>query len=126
MNKDLRDHVTSVGFNLTLGKTLIAALVWLNETIQAEQTETQSMFIRKPREGHNVWGMFITGADGLRRRGLVEHRFAGDNLPMSAHWKVTRAGHYVIGLLREAGLYQEYADQLPKAQSDPRGRSKVG
>jgi hypothetical protein len=112
MNRALRGHVTRVGFDLTLGTRHIASLVWLAEILAAEQKAERSMWIAK-RGG--VWSHHAQGTAGLITRGLILHEYPGDKLPMSAYYKITRAGHHVIGLLREAGIYDDYATQLPDA-----------
>jgi hypothetical protein len=112
-NEELRAHVTSVGFALTLGKTHIASLVQLDRMLA---------------ENRHLWArgrdMFIPGVLGLERRGLVVHtmppppearrRKNGTLREVSVRriWRITRAGRLVLGLLKEAGLYDEYAGRL--------------
>lgn len=111
MNEDLRAHVTGTAFNLTLGKTHIAALVYLDESIR------QRAYIRT-LGGRNVLSTFIPAIDGLKHRGLVTHQWrerpkdrTKDHL--GRYYTITKAGRLVIGLLKEAGIWQEYLDTLP-------------
>lgn len=124
MNELFRDHVTSVGFNLSLGKTHIAALVELDHKLKLNlplgyQGIDYSVAVRGSRGrlprafAHNVPARI-----GLEARGLVEHLISmGDHdwrhLTPRQVWRITPAGRLVINLLKEAGLYQEYAGYLP-------------
>src|SRR5438034_998622 len=67
---------------------------------------------------------FAPGAGGLIDRGLIEHiipdhyRAPGVNsghLRPEQVWRITRAGQLVIDLLKEAGIWGEYAAALPAA-----------
>lgn len=108
----LRAHVTGTAFHLFLGKTHIAALVHLEEVLAYEEVNgpaTRSALPRTPNLGN-----FTTGASGLISRGLVTHvmpppRVRSDNKPFGEFWQITRAGRLVLDLLREAGIWQEYA-----------------
>lgn len=109
-NDMLRAHVTGTAFHLTLGKTHIAALVHLEEVIGAELTSGQAVRRRKPPG----LGNFVGGAAGLVARGLVTHVMPLDgeivnNKPFAEFWQITPAGRLVLALLREAGVWQEYA-----------------
>jgi len=111
-NDMLRSHVTGIAFNLTLGKTHIAALVHLEEVLAHELTHGVASRSQLPRNPN--LGNFTTGASGLIARGLVTHQmpparvYIGDK-PFSDFWQITVAGRLVLDLLREAGIYQEYA-----------------
>lgn len=118
-NDLLRAHVTRVGFDLSLGKTHIAALVYLNETIRQRRhisTVEQSI----PYDKRRTFAHFASGMRGCCERGLVVHHFREKkrDLNLRWHYTITRAGKLVIGLLQEAGLYQEFADALPREQED--------
>jgi len=111
-NDMLRAHVTGAAFHLTLGKTHIAALVHLEERIAADLTGWEQA--KQPRSTMPHLGNFTTGAAGLISRGLVTH----NDFPPGAHWadarfsamwQITPAGRLVLELLREAGIWQEYA-----------------
>lgn len=112
MNQALREHVTRVGFNLTLGKTHIAALVLINE-YWARDIEYHA---------HGApWSSWITGVGGLQTRGLAWHQFhdtrgiPADKRPLpSEYYGITTAGQYVIGLLAEAGIWQDYLDLIER------------
>lgn len=92
-NDMLRSHVTGIAFNLTLGKTHIAALVRLEEIGAGTRKDLRL-------------GNFITGVNGLLTRGLVIH-------VNQSVWQITPAGRLVLELLREAGIHQEYAVGAP-------------
>lgn len=129
-NDLLRSHVTRVGFDLTLPRSAIAALVWVEE-LRLAKWDSVGLDMRLPA-GHPLYrafGHFVTGARGLEERGLLMHRWDAegerrrgprawrDDEGRWHHdhrgiWKITRAGRLVIGLLREAGLYDEYAEAV--------------
>lgn len=134
MNELLRAHVTSAKFVLTLGATHIAALARIVADI-ADNRSTDEMLkdyraggsLRDPDPpiGHPLRPAFrAPGMGGLISRGLVTHTMpyprlkgrsdAGDWRP-SEIWHITEAGHAVITLLREAGIWQEYAGALMPA-----------
>jgi len=114
----LRAHVTGAAFHLTLGKTHIAALVHLEEVLAADVTTNQMLAAmrsgepRPPVTPH--LGNFTTGAAGLMARGLVTHTYIPPRVDISDRapstiWQITPAGRLVLALLREAGVWQEYA-----------------
>lgn len=112
MNERLRQHVTRVGFDLTLGKTHIAALVYLDYCIR------HRVYLRTA--SHTPFQWFATGARGLEERGLLVHHYEPrEQRPKNAkdhlgrHYTITPAGKLVIGLLKEAGIWQEYEATLP-------------
>lgn len=113
MNQALREHVTRVGFDLTLGKTHIAALVEVNE-IWAK--DLHCVAYGRP------WSHFAGGGvGGCVDRGLVWHQFhdaRGVPEPKrpkpSEYYGLTTAGQYTVGLLAEAGVWQEYLDLLER------------
>lgn len=119
INEQFRHHVTSVGFILTLGKTHIARLVAIDLELKEnlsiiERIDADVLRPRAPR-------VFNSTAHGLFERGLVEHildarRKPGENINEMRPrriWRITPAGRLVINLLKEAGIYQEYAAMLP-------------
>lgn len=117
-NEALRAHVTGTAFNLTLGKTHIAALVHLEEKLAADRTTNQELAAiragqpRPPKPVH--LGNFTTGAAGLIARGLVVHSYVPPRVDISdwapsTIWQITPAGRLVLELLRECGIWQEYA-----------------
>lgn len=115
-NEALRAHVTRVGFDLTLGKTHIAALVLLNESLRRNDwisTQVASVGYRR------TFSLFVPGVHGLQDRGLVIHNRPerGSRKRLRQIWVITKAGKLVIDLLREAGIYQEYADALPRLEA---------
>lgn len=117
-NVELRDYVQRSAFDLQLARTHIAALVYLDLAIRNVNAR-----ISTPRTvGANVWSHFAGGAAGLIRRGLVRHHYrepvrdsrghVTKTWPLKHHYTITKAGRLMIGLLKEAGLYDEYAGQL--------------
>lgn len=122
MNDLLRSHVTRVGFDLSLGKTHIAALVYLDVMIRARSQgvgmHVTDLALRR------TFAHFAGGARGCIERGLLLHHYDErysargpirhrDHL--GRHYTITKAGKLVLALLREAGIYQEYAAALPMA-----------
>ena len=139
-NPLLREHVTSAAFMLSLGKTHVAALVRLDLELAAE------VHIQPPREGQygRLHRNDITGLNGLIARGLIVHLYEQnkhkytvkkgdsslysvgavdhDRMPVGQIWNITRAGRLVADLLKETGLYQEYAGPLLPLIEDKRKR----
>jgi hypothetical protein len=125
VNPALRAHVTRVGFDLQLAKSHIAALVYLNEI---GRRRWDFAAVNSPRVRSSGYGrafsMFGIGVFGLEARGLVTHDSAvshtehitwdadGTQHLYSKAWAITRAGRLVIDLLKEAGLYDEFAAEL--------------
>lgn len=129
INESLRAHVTRVGFDLSLGRTHIAALVWIDHAIRYDKGGPWNPRIdRRPRRnyGHplaRAHANFASGMHGLQDRGLViwtnpdtiklpRGVARWDELPARRIWRITPAGRHVIALLKEAGLYDEYAAAL--------------
>ena len=123
VNELLREHVLRTGFNLVLTKTQIAALVEIDAAISRERWHGHDELSPTWQAFHSLW---ISGAHGLERRGLLRHTFhenAGKysiagQMPVSEAWRITEAGKLVIGLLKEAGIYQHYAGAMP-AEATP-------
>jgi hypothetical protein len=125
MNEALRRHVTRIGFDLQLAKSHIAALVYLNEVGRRRWNFAAVHAPRGYLPAHGrAFGHFATGALGLETRGLIEHHPDSDGRAkptwqddgtmdlFSADWTITRAGRLVIDLLKESGLYDEFAQYL--------------
>lgn len=124
-NEQLRAHVTRVGFDLSLGKTHIAALVYLNECLR----QRRYIDTRKTEGPHaRAFSWFATGMHGCIDRGLVIHHYRPTtDLPpkerqkaerqgFKRHYTITPAGKLVVSLLQEAGIYEEFADALPRLE----------
>jgi len=118
VNELLREHVTRVGFDLSLGHTHIAALVELDLSRRYHE------HVRIPRTHRlsRAHSLFSHATSGLVERGLVVHHYnekaarattfgKGPKLlrGLSPHYTITPAGKFVIGLLKESGIYDEYA-----------------
>lgn len=108
MNEALREHVTRTGFNLTLGKSHIAALVMIVEHWQKDESWTSY---------GAPWSHFWTGFQGLKTRGLAWHQYHDTRppnpyKPPSAFYGLTTAGQYMVGLLSESGIWQDYLHLL--------------
>lgn len=100
MNEALREHTTSIGFQLTLSKAQIGMLCTVHYF-----KGWRSGFALDITNGndpvHKVayFPQFISTCRALTERGLMERADYG--------WKLTKAGTLVINLLKEAGIYQE-------------------
>lgn len=121
-NDNLREHVTRTGFDLSLGKTHIMALVWLDLYLAEDEQDWRKMSREfHPRPQPRVMAHSITGMRGLYERGLARNllfdgELTEDGLPTATprqKFAITDAGHLVIGLLREAGIYDEFAALIP-------------
>jgi hypothetical protein len=131
INENLREHVTNVGFSLTLGKTHIAALVRIDLQLKENLSTLEHLdkFDASPRWPH-IFNYFVQGQSGLIERGLIQHiidirRRPGESVSAMRPrriWRITPAGRLVINLLKEAGIYQEYAAMWPApiAKTDKR------
>lgn len=125
-NDLLRAHVTRVGFDLSLGKTHIAALVYLDQCLKQKRYiphRVQDLSFPDntqlpARAFGRAFSMFATGMHGCQDRGLVIHHWnpKHKNDGLKWHYTITKAGKIVIALLSEAGIYQEYADALPRLE----------
>jgi hypothetical protein len=134
VNEALRAHVTSAKFVLTLGASHIAALARIvadladnrstEEMIRDHRAHTRPLRDVDPPVGHPLRSAFrAPGMGGLITRGLVTHtmpyprkgRTDTTDWRPSDIWHITEAGHAVITLLREAGIWQEYAGALAPA-----------
>lgn len=109
VNEDLREYVTRVGFDLTLAKTHVEFMVFLDEMLR------RKVYIRSPS-----W--FVSAFRGCERRGLVwyrrpsreqsERRRAKGRTDLTGIYGFTRAGRLVLSLMKEAGVYEEKHRQL--------------
>lgn len=143
INEALRSHVTATTFVLTLGSTHIAALAHvvhelarnrsINEDSAAgtldQRASRASRNDAAPRPLRRAFAHSATGMNGLIARGLIEYHHCEtrvDQMRASEYWSITPAGHHVIGLLTEAGIWQEYGavlPALPEPKPSRRGRS---
>ena len=124
MNELLRQHVTRVGFNLTLSKNQIAELVHLDAQLADGRALKERIGDGRELEcGHrHILSNGTTYRRGLMGRGLVAHHPSaegadrGDDLMNSTtrdNWSITVAGHAVVALLKESGLWVEVAAEIP-------------
>lgn len=127
MNEYLRAHVTRVGFDLSMGKSHVAALVYIDH-VRLAKWDASSVNTRGiPGPLGRAYAHFATGARGLQERGLVIHTPPKTSTSSRSitdadgtwhfFWepktfRITKAGRLVIGLLKEAGIYDEYAALL--------------
>lgn len=132
MNEQFSAHVTSTAFNLTLSKPMIRALV-RQDLIRAHDYCTKG-FQRRPR-GQASPDNYIATLHALEDRGLIVWSprplmFRGENIRpavkrrMAKHdaviyeiqdpdlIKITRPGRLVISLLKEAGIYEDFAKDI--------------
>lgn len=114
MNEELREHVSG-GFSLHLPKTGIAAMVYVRE--EQARGEDISLPYGSP------WNHFVGGFRVCQSRGLMIHhmkRVAPPGRMPHPTWEwitpydFTAAGEFVLGLLWESGIYQDYAALLPQ------------
>jgi hypothetical protein len=125
MNELLRSHVTRVGFNLQLSKTQIAALIKLDTDLADPRPFNEA--IRDPsgridNPGRHILSNSVAALGALVARGLVVHYRPRDgvrdtlNNSLRDTWAITDAGHSVIALLKEAGLWDEVTAEIPYRQ----------
>lgn len=120
INEALRGYVTGTAFQLSLGKTHIAALVELEHKLKHNMTFREELDAGEHRRINvlpRVFRHYVPGVNGLIQRGLAEHM--PEDLPKAGKstldtrprkvWRITSAGRLVLKLLQEAGIYQEYA-----------------
>lgn len=97
VNEALRDHVTRVGFDLTITKTQIEVFRILADSHRGVEFDHR-------------YSWFVTGVGGLRTRGLVTHvqhkRGESQRRPIHEYFPFTPAGELVLELLREAGIIE--------------------
>ena len=114
MNIVLREHVTSVGFSLTLSKRQIEAMFHIEKMIKLNETFSSG-------SSH-----FITTSRALAERGLVEFHQPPEQCVTELikkgasketiykiygvryRWRLTKAGELMLGLLREAGMEEQF------------------
>ncbi len=103
-NETFRTHVTSTGFALNLSKAQMFHLV-------ANHAVGFHRFGSEPAAAFRSMNQnYIASCRALVARGLFcdaghAHPAAKDGF----YSRITKAGHIVIELLQEAGLYEEYA-----------------
>jgi hypothetical protein len=127
INEALRAHLTRIQFDLSLGKTHIACLVWVE---YVNRTDSYVDTHKIPNLGmRRTFGLNMAATVGLLERGLIWHRptsseeFAktvkehGAFKGWAEVYGLTRAGELVRDLLKEAGIWQEYAAMLPAEKS---------
>lgn len=109
MNEQLRQHVTSQSFMLTMRKTHILAMVATDYAIRNN--------VKLPS-----FPQFVIGIRGCGNRGLVDHHpppgINKGNRPFSDYYSITRAGELVRELLKETGLWQEAEKELGIAEAE--------
>jgi hypothetical protein len=118
MNELLRRHVTSVEFTLSLKKSHIRSLVYIDTMIRLSRDDP-SYWIDQRFSVTGRRDTFVAGARGLEDRGLVTHHWPArrpgeTHAPFHRCWKMTRAGRLVKSLLQETGQWQEFEKELPE------------
>ena len=96
MNDALREHVTSIGFALTLSKRQIDLLCVLHHFKDLSRFHDWEHGDRS-RVKH--FAHCVTTVRALSARGLVS--------PIPGNWSLTKAGHLTVALLKECGIYQD-------------------
>jgi len=105
VNAALRAYVTGTSFSLSLTRAQVEYLVYLDLFERREAMLMAGTFWddpslapspgAPPKNSHYAWS-------GLERRGLAARPVANRGL------KITEAGRLVIGLLKQAGIWQEH------------------
>lgn len=117
-NAILREHVTSIGFSLTLSKMQIETLVLMHY-----HGEWNKFWAHKEKSG--FLKNYCTTARALGDRGLI--RRSGPGIPYQecelcddrfCGHQLTKAGVLAAELLKEAGIYQ---DVLERHRVEPKG-----
>lgn len=141
MNEQLRAHVTRVGFDLQIAKTQIACLVYLNLLIEDKVGERQAVRYQYINwQSRYVDSNWVPAMSGLHKRGLTNHKWtpykhyhpgkgivecpSHDPRNLKDFYSITKAGYAVIVLLKEAGLYEEYAKAIIPAYPKELVRAK--
>jgi hypothetical protein len=115
INTALRDHVTGSAFTLTLRKTHISTLAYIDWRLANDTTINEFV----TADSYHTIPHFVAGSNGLIRRGLLLHSYPypprtdTSGARFSEFYEITRAGRLLIELLKEAGLWQEYAAAYP-------------
>lgn len=117
VNSALREHVTSIGFSMTLSKRQIDLLVALHhfkgnfhQLINWEHAPVANMggdraeYARRRK----FFSHSVPSGQALEHRGLISHDIE--------RWDITKAGHLVVALLKEAGIYQERLSEIGLAE----------
>lgn len=106
-NLALREYTTSIGFSMQLSKRMIDLLVAMHHfkgdfhKLVAWQYEKDTDVRRR------AFAHCVTSLHSLENRGLMSPDFQD--------WSLTKAGHLVVALLKEAGIYQERMKELGMA-----------
>ena len=114
-NEALREHTTSIGFNLTLSKSMINLLVLLHHHKGDANAIHDAGYIYHP-----VLRTWTASVRSLKERGLITHKMVKDakGYNVNALFRPTRAGSLVVSLLKEAGIYQERLEELQRSVED--------
>lgn len=107
-NAALREHVTSIAFNLTLSKRQLNLLVALHHFKGYPDGGFRRMETSNPGWRFTYFPHFISTRRALVDRGLI--RTETEDEPTGLY--CTRAGELVAELLQEAGIYQERLVEL--------------
>lgn len=114
-NTALRQWARGISFTIAMGRRQVFTLVSLH--LSAEREHGKMMMVG---DRHRFMCSFVTSANCLVDRGLVDpHIWKKETLRREANkhkmgelWQLTRAGELVIGLLQEAGIYDEVRAEL--------------
>lgn len=105
-NQALRDHVTSIGFSLTLSKSMIETVILLDHFKGWNSFHSKTRHLASQRN-------YVVTAQSLIRRGLMRDHGPGTRAPCDVceldfcDHRLTRAGVLAARLLEEAGIYDE-------------------
>lgn len=122
INTALRQWARGIQFNVAMGRRQVFCLVHAHLS--------QEMIGEGVGEDHRHLRNWVTSAHCLQDRGLLNchvwkndqlrRRSTSDNPQITRPkykelWEVTRAGELVVGLLKEAGIYDEVKAELEES-----------
>lgn len=125
VNETFRQWTRGVSFVLSMGKTQVATLV----AIHTSQNMADHI-----GSHHKLLRNWVGAVSGLRDRGLVLHHAyetteasiaARAKKKFSAFYELTAAGEHVVGLLKEAGVYQELEGEFLESDRFEEQRMKL-
>lgn len=116
-NTALRQWARGISFTIAMGRRQVFTLISLH--LSADRQHGKMLI----GDRHRHMRSFVVSANCLVDRGLVDPRvWHNEILRREAFkhktgelWKLTRAGELVIGLLQEAGIYDEVRAELENA-----------
>lgn len=123
VNTELRQWARGISFTIAMGRRQVYTLI---QIYLSADRQYGTMMVG---DRHRLVRHFITSAHCLIDRGLLiapiwqdgKLRGKAGEHTYGELWRLTRAGELVIGLLKEAGIYDEVVTEL-EAADQPRLR----